>query len=240
MGILNSLFGKKTKQGAPNPIRETLFGDMPLDQWPRETAAEAFPWSAFVSARSHLAAGRPEAATTCWQQIAGSVGLEPRHYLQAWHFLRQYGQQPPSEIAKRILGVVVEVAMPQGLDLLATYPDHSARYYNYSGAGVVWEHPDTSLDQAIDQLLTASSQVVAQIGPWEQARPAPPPHGSVRLSFLTPSGLHFGQGPFEAISKDRLGGRVLQLATLLMKALIAKTNAQPFAGGNAAAPPASA
>jgi len=115
--------------------------------------------------------------------------------------------------------------MPEGLDLLTAYPDHSARYYNYSGAGVVWEHPDTSLDAQIDQLLAAAKQVVEMIGPWKQARPAPPPKGQARMSFLTPSGLHFGQGAMDVLSQDPLGGRVIQLATVLMRGLIAKTNA---------------
>jgi len=226
MGFFSSVFGKKKEQVIPNPIRKTLFGDMPLDQWPREgSASDAFPWSGFVSARSHLAAGRLDAAISCWRQILEQPALEPRHYLQAWHFLRKHGQKPSPDTAKLVLGVVIEVTMPEGLDLLAVYSDHSARYYNYSGAGVVWEHPDTSLDSAIDQLLAASSQVVAQIGPWEQEQPAPPPQGHVRLSFLTPSGLHFGQGPFDALSSDPLGGQVLNIATSLMKALIAKTNA---------------
>jgi hypothetical protein len=223
MSILGSLFGKK-QEAAPNPIRETLFGDRPLDQWPRDgSTSQEFPWSAFALARSHLASGSQSAAVGCWRQILEHPGLESRQYLQAWHFLRQHGQHPPPAMAKQVLGVVVEVAMPQGLDLLAAYPDHSARYYNYSGAGVVWEHPDTSLDSAIEQLLEVSRQVVAQIGPWEQARPAPPPRDQARLSFLTPSGLHFGQGPMAALSRDPNGGRVLQLATLLMKALIGKT-----------------
>jgi hypothetical protein len=223
MSIISSLFGKK-KEAAPNPIRDTLFGDMPLDKWPHDgVSSEIFPWSAFVLARSHLSSGREGDAIACWRQILQHPELESRHYLQAWHFLRQHGQQPSPDVAKQTLGVVVEVAMPEGLDLLAAYPDHSARYYNYSGAGVVWEHPDTSLDSAIDQLLSASQQVVAQIGPWEQARPAPPPRDSARLSFLTPSGLHFGQGPMADLARDPLGGQVLQLATVLMQALIAKT-----------------
>jgi hypothetical protein len=208
-----------------HPIRETLFGDMPLDQWPREgSSSEAFPWSTFALARSHLASGSPSTAVACWRQILEQPDLEPRQSLQAWHFLRQYGHQPPPDTAKQILGVVVEVAMPEGLDLLAAYPDHSARYYNYSGAGVVWERPDTSLDSTIDPLLEASRQVVVQIGPWEEARPAPPPSDQARLSFLTPSGLHFGQGPMAALLRDPLSGRVLQLATVLMRALIAKTS----------------
>src|SRR5262245_3849479 len=170
MSIIGPLFGKK-KEAAPNPIRETLFGDMPLDQWPEGgVSSESFPWSEFVSARSHLAAARQSDAIGCWLQIIGRHGLDPRHYLQAWHFLRQQGQEPPPDAAKQVFGVVVEVAMPEGLDLLAAYEDHSARFYSYSGASVVWEHPDTSLDVTIYQLLEASKQVVAQIGPWEEAR----------------------------------------------------------------------
>jgi hypothetical protein len=225
MGFFSSLSGKKKEQIAPNQIRDTLFGDMPLDQWPRDSSgSDTFPWSEFVLARSHLTAGHPDAAISCWYKILEHPNLEPRHYLQAWHFLKKHGQQPSPDTAKLILGVVIEVTMPEGLDLLAAYSDHSARYYNYSGAGVVWEHPDKSLNSTIDQLLSASSQVVKQIGPWKQKRPAPPPQGHVRLSFLTPSGLHFGEGPFDTLSKDPLGGQVLNMATSLMKALITKTN----------------
>jgi hypothetical protein len=121
------------------------------------------------------------------------------------------------------LGVVVEVTMPPGLDLVAAYQDHSARYYNYSGAGVVWEHPDGSLNFAIDDLLAASNEVVRHIGRWEQERPQPPPQGHVRLCFLTPSGLHFGQGPMSDLSRDPMGGRVLQQSMGLMTTLIGKS-----------------
>jgi hypothetical protein len=48
MSIFNSLFGKK-KEAAPNSLRKVLFGDMPLEQWPRDGhLSEAFPWSAFL------------------------------------------------------------------------------------------------------------------------------------------------------------------------------------------------
>lgn len=158
MSIFGSLFEKK--EAAPNPIRETLFGDMPLDAWPNggETT-DAMPWGAFVSARVRLQSGSQPDAVAWWRHILEQPGLEPRQYLQAWHFLRQHGEQPAPDVAKQILGVVVEVAIPKGLDLLAAYPDHSARYYNFSGAGIVWEHPDASLDAQIDQLFAAARRV---------------------------------------------------------------------------------
>jgi hypothetical protein len=138
-------------------VRETLFGDPPLEQWPPVgSASDAFPRSAFASSRAHLAAGRRSEAIECWLEILRHPGLEARHYLQAWHLLRMQGHRPAPELAKQVIGVVVEVAMPEGLDLLAAYSDHSARYANFSGAAVVWEHPDDSLDAAIAALLAAS------------------------------------------------------------------------------------
>ncbi|MCC6819281.1 MAG: hypothetical protein V9H26_06605 [Verrucomicrobiota bacterium] len=225
MGLLGSIFGKGKEQPTANSIRETLFGDRPLDEWPPANLdANEFPWIAFASARSHLAGGNQTAAIDCWEQIVGTPDLEPRQYLQAWHFLRQNGKEPAPDIAKQVLGVVVEVGMPKGLDLLAAYSDHSARYYNFSGAGVVWERPDDSLDSSIDQLHAAAKVIVDKIGPWKESRPAPPSSDQARLCFLTPSGLHFGQAPMSVMSSDPMAGRVLQFATVLMKALIAKTN----------------
>jgi hypothetical protein len=164
--------------------------------------------------------GDRQSAVNSWVQVISQPGLEPRHYLQAWNFLQQNGYEVPTSIAKIVLGVVVEVGMPKGVDLLAAYADHTARYYNFSGSGVVWEHPDASLDGKIDALLSASKRVVAQIGPWDRARPPAPQSGQVRLNFLTPSGLHFGQASLDVMSKDPIGAQVLFLAGELMRALV--------------------
>jgi len=224
MGLLDSFFGKKKSTPlAATSIRDTLFGDMPLDQWPNGgEASDELPWGVFVQARQRLAAGDKAGAIACWRRIIDDPSQEPRSHLQAWHFLGQQGQQPAPDQAKQLLGVVIEVGMPDGLDLLAAYPDHTARYYNYSGSGIVWEHPDASLDSAIDQLLEVSRQVLAKIGPWDKPRPAAPGKDHVRMSFLTPSGLHFGQGPMDVLSRDPMGGPIIHFGAALMSALIAK------------------
>jgi len=212
---------------SPSPVelRDTLFGDRPLDQWAGDgSPSQPFPWSAFIAARQDVGRGDREAAAKKWLELVNHPGLEPRHYLQAWHFLRIAGHQAPAGIAKQVLGVVVEVGMEGGLDLLAAYPDYSARYYNFSGAGIVWEHPADTLNEKIDALLEASSRVVAQIGVWKSPRPPAPQTGQVRLNFLTPSGLHFGQAQLELMSKDPIGGEVLYRAGALMQALIGLTD----------------
>jgi hypothetical protein len=230
MGLFGSFF--RTPDGNPpkttsvqDSLRDGLFGDRPLDQWPGPGAetTDAFPWSEFVTARQRLDAGRVDGAKTAWRQVLLHDGLESRHYLQAWHFLRQHGTPPGAHQAKDVLGVVVEIGLPQGLDVFAAYADHSARYLNHAGGAVVWEHPDSSLDAGIDELLAAGRDIVAQIPPWGRPRPQRPATGVLRLSFLTPGGLSMGQGPLDEFPKHAFAGRVFQSATLLLQELTAKS-----------------
>jgi hypothetical protein len=206
-------------------IRDILFGDLPFSQWPNgsATSVDGEPWLSFISARNQLDSANQESAKQTLRRILEMPDLESRHYLQAWHFLRELGESPTDRDAKRLYGVVVEVALDEGLDIVAAYADHTARYLNYSGAAIVWERPNESLDQAIDSLLAAGRMVAAQIGPGEGPRPAAPPKGQVRISMLVPSGLHFGQGPFDALSGDPLGGPVIAAAMQLMQSLITRT-----------------
>jgi hypothetical protein len=130
--------------------------------------------------------------------------------------------QPPAAEAKRLLGVVVEVDRgPAGLDLLAAYPERTARFYAGTGGGIVWERPDTGLDGHIGALLDASKAVLDRIGPWTQPRLPPPPPDHIRLNFLAPSGLHFGQAAFAVFEQDALAGPVVRAATGLLQAMMA-------------------
>ena len=222
--LLNKLRGNEPTP-PPSGIREVLFGDLPLLEWPRPDSGltTTEPWTWFVAAQQALAASNPAEAEVQLRQVLATEGLESRHYLQAWQALRELGQQPAEAEARQVLGVVVEVGMNQGLDIVAAYADGSARYYNYSGAGVVWERPDDSLDAPLQALLVAGQRVAAHVGIWEEPRPDAPPTGSVRISMLTPGGLRFGQAPFDTLWQDALGGPVLAAAQGLMTALIAKS-----------------
>ncbi len=201
-------------------IRDTLFGDMPMESWPSDASIGGEPWGSFIKAREAFTSGRTGEALDLWQKIADSPDLESRHTLQAWHFLRAAGVQVPPALAKKLLGVVIEVPMEEGLDLLAAYPERTARYYNYSGAGVVWEHPDGSLDAAIDNLLNGAKQILQVIGPWENPRPPAPRAGNLRINVLSPAGLHFGEGPFGALAADPLAKPTVNAAIELMQRLV--------------------
>lgn len=210
-------------------IRNTLFGDVPLAEvvrpHPKVTLAE--PWASFQRARDMRDTGDLKAAKEAIRKILQMPDVETRICLQAWHTLRELGEEPPPGEAKDVLGVVVEVGMPKGLDLVAAYRDHRARYFNYSGAGALWEHRDDSLNGLIDELLQAGTVVAQAIGPWKQARPPEPKKGNARINLLTPSGIHLGQGPVEALNQDAMGGPILSAAFGLMKRLVELAKREP-------------
>lgn len=201
-------------------IRNVLFGDLPVAEWARDSL-EGEPGRSFAEARESLDAGQTNQAIEAWQRILGIQDLESRHYVQAWHFLREAGVQPGPDEEKHVYGVVVELAFDKGLDLVAAYEDGRARYFGFNGAGIVWDVPEGPLRPQIDALLHAGQTVAERIGPWAGTRPSAPPKGQVRVNMLTPSGLHFGQATFDAIARDALGSQAFAAATALMQALIA-------------------
>jgi hypothetical protein len=222
------VFGRKRKpvaapMAAPPSVRDALFADGPLESWPVGDHADREPWATFVTARRFVAAGDIGNAVVGWQRVVAMPGLEARHHVQAWTFLRQYGGvQPAPAEAKRLLGVVVEVDRgPAGLDLLAAYPERTARFYAGTGGGIVWEWPDPTLDAHIGALLDAAKAVLDRIGPWTQPRLPPPPPDHIRLNFLAASGLHFGQAPFAVFEQDALAGPVVRAATGLLQVMMA-------------------
>lgn len=210
-----NLFKKKEQ---PLSIRDTLFGDMPIEQWAQENN-QAEPWGTFFKAKQFLDKKDKKSAIDLLQKITEMPNLESRHYVQAWHFLRELGINPPTDKAKIVYGVVVEVGLKKGADILAAYADYTARYINFSGAMVIWERPNNSLDNHIKALLEAGQMVASKIGLWEQARPAAPENHNVRLNMLTPSGLHFGYGGFQNLYNDPMGKALIDPATALMQAL---------------------
>jgi hypothetical protein len=212
---------KKKEPSVQFTIRDTLFGDMPISEWPKSDESQNEPWISFIQARKFLNAKDNKQAIAALQKIAETPDLEPRHYLQAWHFLRQLGVNPPADKAKLVYGVVIEVGLPKGADIVAAYTDYTARYLNFTGAGEIWDHPNNSLDVEIDALLKAGQEVAHKIGPWDQlGHPsATPTNGNVRLNMLTPSGLHFGEGGFQTLSNEPMGNAIISPATALMQRL---------------------
>lgn len=210
---------------APDELRELLFADKPLELWrpANDAAARSEPWATFEAARRALARDDRTSAVSALKRLAYAPGMESRQQLQTWHFLRSLGVAPPPQHEKLALGVVLEVHLEGGLDSLAGYADHSARYINFSGRTIVWDAPKPAMNQLIDRLLFVGRHIAQAIGPWLEPRRGTPPPGYVRINVLTPSGLHFGEGPMSLLTNDSMGGPAISAGIDLMNALIEST-----------------
>lgn len=193
---------------------DALFGELSLDAMAADQHSPGR--QIFHGVRAALARGNERAARAALDEITVTDKVSSLDQIQAWRFLRHLGGRAPSHLRKQVLGVVVESGMDSGPDVLAVYADRIAHYYNFSGSAVIWGRPDASLDSSIDRVLGAASIVVHQIGPWTAPRRSQPTFGMLRLNILTPIGLHFGEGPFEELDRDRLARPLVQAATSLM------------------------
>ena len=154
-------------------------------------------------------------------KIVKDPHYESRQKILAYNELLRLGVKPER---KELLGVIVEVSLDNGVDVLAAYRDNTARYINYSGKMVIWENTvDQGINNKIAELIQKGEQVIMRIGPWDKKRLPPPKKGDVRLTFLVSDGLYFGQGAFSLLSKDPIGGAVLKASAELMKMLIDKS-----------------
>jgi hypothetical protein len=88
---------------------------------------------------------------------------------------------------------------------------------------VVVEGTPNPFINEIQKVIQASKPLVAAIGPWDKDRLPAPRLGHARLSFLVSDGLYFGEGPMDALQKDRLAAPLLSAATTLLVKLVEKT-----------------
>ena len=200
--------------------RDMLFGDLSLDYWTAIDCNDS-PWDLFKVAKKKVDKGNIAEAVQILQAITALPGLESRQYLQAWHFINNL--QAFNEHDIMIFGVVLELSMPEGHDIVAVYADRSARYLNYSGKTIFWEHGDHSLDQLIDNIFMQAEGIVAKIGPWKDARPQPTGKEMARINFLTSHGLHFGEANQRVLFNDVLAGKIMYSMLDVAQSLINKT-----------------
>ncbi len=228
-----SLFGKKDKAQAPKPqggispvlldMRETLYSTAslePLVKRLKDSPKPEFPWSNFVEADRALKKNDTARAVSLLKQIASAGGLETRLYLQAWHSLRSLGEIPPEPVRGQIQGFIIENHMDLGLDILAGFSDHSARYWNYSGTGIVWDARDPEIDKSIDNLLFVGQEVMKMIGIGEKGTPPVPAQGSIRLFMTGYGGACFGEGPYDQLAQDKMAGYAIRAGYDLMMGLV--------------------
>lgn len=162
-----------------------------------------------------VVAERPDAAAL--RAVADDAGEEARVRVLAYNRLREMGE-PVS--AKVLLGVVVEVGLDDGLDVMAAFVDGETRYINHTGRMSFFVGSTHVVEAQVQAVIAAARPVVAQIGPWNGVRLPPPPRGMARLSFLVSDGLYFGQGPFTDLLRDPMAGPLLVATQSLLQRVV--------------------
>lgn len=198
------------KDESRNLIYELLFCDDIELYKINTTRKDISPWNV-------LFADKPNSKDL--QKLIMDETTESRVKLLAYKKLQLAGEQIEE---KELLGVIVEVGMDEGLDVLASYRDGTARYINHSEKMIIWETTDQTSSEITTQLFRDSANIVQRIGPWDKPRRPHPSKGKVRLTFLVSDGLYFGEGEINSFFNEPLAAPALQSATALMQYLTSK------------------
>jgi len=151
------------------------------------------------------------------QKIIDDSSADPRVKLLAYNKQLANGQLPNK---KELLAIIIEVGLDNGLDVLASFKNGTARYINQTGKILVWElTTDDKANELTNALFLHGQNIVNQIGPWDKPRLLPPKKGNTRISFLVSDGLYFGEGPINVLFSDPMAGPALTSATQLMQYL---------------------
>ena len=201
-----------------NKLYNLLFADDPGLFQNNEDKNQSYPWNIVLNEKATI---------NELKIVAEDISVETRVRALACNILKSKGHTVDS---KELLGIIVEVGLEEGLDVLAAYTDGTARYINHVEKMTVWDAATDQSQTLIKNLFSAGLQVVKNIGPWNKDRLPAPAVGDIRINFLVADGLYFGQGPFEMLERDPMGGPVIRAATQLMVFLIQQQHPEILVG----------
>jgi len=201
---------------------ELLFSDQTLDDLLTSLDPEAPPdgsWILLSKAAEHMRQGEVGRATEMLLEVTGNPNLEARVLLWSWAALRCLGVYPKSYEADDIKGVVIQVPIESGVDVLAAYADGTARYVNYSGKVIVWENPDATITPIVRKLLQSCKDLRGFV---VAASPTDSVQDLVRVTLLTFNGNRFAESSMESLASSPIT-RVLSFAAEVMANLIKRS-----------------
>ena len=180
-----------------------------------------YPWVLMAAAYVKIRMNEPAEAGRLLRAVT-LISSDVRLRLWAWYNLRQLGKYPSPDLARQVLGVVVEIPYEDRADVLAAYADGSARYINHQGGVIVWDR----LDDIVTPLVMT---VIRETQPAGEAREdhveEPVGPEEVRVSILTPGGMHIWEGaPTENKSMTRLFAGMANLLRALVRAAMQNRN----------------
>jgi hypothetical protein len=168
------------------------------------------PWSSFVVAAARIRGNRGTTRTLL--ALAEDPDAESRVRLWAWTALRGLGVQPSGPMAQDVVGVVIEVPVDDGTDVLAAYSDGSVRFLGAAGRYVAREADEPDANSA---LLLDEARVLVTVAP-QPRRLEPVEEGMVRLTALTAFGVHSVEVPWSDLEENGRLERLLPPALRLL------------------------
>lgn len=191
-----------------NTFYNLLFCDEPALFKPK-TSDATVPWQDALFS--------PTAQEIQIRNLAEDPSEESRIRLLALNLLRARGHEVP---ARAVFGLVVEVALAGGLDVLAAYADGRVRYINHSGKVAVFEGVPPQLAAKAKETIEFAQVAVNRIGLWDMPRLPAPKSGNLRLTFLVSDGLYFGEGPFDVMQDEPMAAPIVQKASELLQLVV--------------------
>jgi hypothetical protein len=152
------------------------------------------------------------------RKIAEDQNGESRVRALAYNWLRARNETVPAGVW---LGVIVEVPVDDGTDVLAAYADGRVRYINHIGAMSFFEDAPPEIVAGAKALVESAAAAGALFEPLPGARTAPT--GDLRFTVLTASGLHIVQGSWQDIGSEPKLDRILNNAIRLLQLVVATT-----------------
>jgi len=201
---------------------ELLFADQTLDELLVSPDEETFPEEVcglLARAAEHIRQGEKARAARILLEITANPNMETRMLLWSWAALRRLDVHPQYPDEDVIKGVVIQVPIENGVDVLAAYSDGTARYVNHSGKVIVWDIPDASITSIIYKLLECSKSLRGAVA---KASVDHSVSGLVRVTLLTFKGNLFAEASMQSIASSPIN-QVLAMGAELMTNLIKRS-----------------
>jgi hypothetical protein len=147
-------------------------------------AGEGF-WSSFIVSAARMRAGLGAKRTLL--AVAEDPDMESRARLWAYAALRASGEKPSALAASEALGLVAEVPVEHGFDVVAAYVDGRARLLGHAD-NIVIREPEDGPSAAIFELM-GKATVLLDV-PAAPRQPPPFAPDRLRFSALSALGVH--------------------------------------------------
>ena len=183
---------------------------------------QANPARSLALALAQQKLGKAEDAKQTLRQLTAAANAAAAIKLAAWTALRNLGEQPDQQTAAQVLGVVIEVPIPEqkAFEVLTAYSDGSVQHINVNGRLEVWNNTEGNLADLAKKLVQSAQGSVNDFA-LAPTRPALQ-ETNVRISLLTAGGVRSRDDNAVSVRQNKTSGLAALFAegTNLLQAIV--------------------